>query len=184
MSAYIFMTTLVLFINYFGFDMDGFKNYVYLPISAQKLLLSKNLALALFVGGEFLICLYLYIALYPLPSFSQILFICFAFSSSLCGALILGNFFSIRFPSLIDLGQPNQKRNSSAAFLALNFLSVILFLPVFSLWIAYWSGESALLIMAFIFVCMFCAYLLVFPYTTQLLEEEMDKILGKVTKQT
>jgi hypothetical protein len=99
--------------NCFGFDMSGFNRYLLAPQHMRQVIGSKNLAVALILGFNFLGSLALFLWVAPsamrlfLPTLAGFLFTTLA-------TLSAGNFLSVRFPMAVDIETMRAKNVSTA----------------------------------------------------------------------
>lgn len=183
MTVYVFMTSLFLYINYFGPDGEGFKLYLLSGMPERRVIQAKNLALGLFASSEFAIVLVLYIALYRQPDLDTILFGIGAFIALLMGVLSMGNLLSMRFAGFMDLNQTQYRQsNGTPILMALQVLSMLAGVLGFALWIAHRSHEPLWLVGLTLGGLMSLAWWLLLPFSASLLNTQRWVILDEVTK--
>jgi ABC-2 type transport system permease protein len=182
MVAYIFVTTLFLYTNSFGWDGEGFKLYLFSAPDPRQVILGKNLGLGLFALGQFATVLYLFVAFFTPPSLETLVFAVFSFGTLLGGMLTLGNFFSLRYPSPIDLNQTSYRQNAAPVVLALNLMSFVLAFPALALTLSRWSGEPLWLVSGCFLGVAWTAWYLTLPHAVRLWEERAVSMLPKVTQ--
>ncbi len=183
MTVYVFMTSLFLYINYFGPDGEGFKLYLLSGMSERRVILAKNLALGLFAGAEFAIVLVLYTALYRQPDVDTILFGIGSFVALLMGVLSMGNLLSMRFAGFMDLNQTQYRQsNGTPILLAIQVLSMIAGVLGFALWIAHRQHEPLWLVGLMLAGLMSTGWWLLLPFSASLFKEKRWQILEEVTK--
>jgi ABC-2 type transport system permease protein len=111
--------------NLFGFDRDGFRALVLLPVRRHYILLAKNLALSPLALGAGLIFLVLVTLIRHLP-LNHLIAGVFQLISAFLLACMVGNFVSIRAPYRIAQGSLKPTKTSSKTTL-LVFLLHLLF---------------------------------------------------------
>lgn len=183
MISYIFMTSLFLYINFFGPDGHGFKLYLLSATSPRQLLLAKNLALALFASGEFAVVLVLFVVFYQQASLALISFACCSFVTLLAGVLSLGTLLSIRFPAQMDLNQTQYRQsNGTPVLMALQVLMVLSGLAALPLGLAYFQAESLTLLSFCMSVLSLWAWWLILKASATQLQHEQLNILAQLEK--
>lgn len=183
MTVYVFMTSLFLYINYFGSDGEGFKLYLLSGIRARRVILAKNLALGLFSGAEFAIVLVLFVLLYRRADPDTLAFGLGAFGYMLMGTLALGNILSLRFASAMDLNQTQYRQNNGTPILlALQVLSLLAGIASLALWQATSRHEPLWLFGLTLTALMTIAWRLLLPFSESLLVSQGWNILEQVTK--
>lgn len=183
MTVYIFMTSLFLYINFFGPDQDGFKLYLLAGLPERSLLLAKNLALALFASGQFAIVLILYVLLYRQLDLATLWFGICSFLSLLLGVLSMGNLLSLRFPAGMDLNQTQYRQsNGTPILLGLQVMTLLALLTSSPLWLARWHQEPLWLLSAGLTGLMALAWWLLLPFCEQLLHTQRWAILDAVSR--
>jgi hypothetical protein len=180
--TYIFMTSLFLFCNLFGLDGQGFKLYLYGSLPAARLLLGKQLAMALFCSAEFLLVLYLYLVIFNPLHWETLLFVVLAFATVLVGVLGLGTLISIRFPTPLDLNQTRYRQSATPVLLAFQMLSLLLALPALAQVLAHFGQQPRSLVMAFFLGCVCLSHKLLFQFCTELFQDQKLSILDKITQ--
>lgn len=181
-TSYIFMTSVFLFSNIFGWDGEGFKVFILTPVPYRDVLIGKNIAFGLFIGLEFLLTTYLYLILFELPQFSYFVFVILTFIMYLFGVLGLGNLLSIRYPTYIDLSNTRYQQKSSPIMLSFGIVMLLSFTSVLTSIISWWSNESLWIIASAFCLASGISYFILFPYSIQLLQQEAPEILYKVTQ--
>lgn len=183
MTVYVFMTSLFLYINYFGSDGEGFKLYLLAEVSPRQLILGKNIALGLFAAAEFAIVLVLYIVLYHQYQWDILLFGVSAFVALLMGSLTMGNLLSIRFASALDLNQTQYRQsNGTPILIALQVLSTLAGMIGWILWQATQSHQPLWLVGFVLAALMSLAWWLMLPFSIELWRQQRWNILEKVTE--
>ncbi len=183
MISYIFMTSLFLYINFFGPDGQGFKLYLLSATSPRQLLLAKNLALALFASGEFAIVLVLFVIFYQQAGLALIAFACCSFVTLLAGVLSMGTLLSIRFPAQMDLNQTQYRQsNGTPVLMALQVLMVLSALTALPLGLAYYQAESLTLLSFSLSLFSLWAWWLILNYSASQLQDEQLSILAQLEK--
>ncbi|HEY9843373.1 MAG TPA: hypothetical protein V6D23_23075 [Candidatus Obscuribacterales bacterium] len=183
MTIYVFMTSLFLYINYFGSDGEGFKLYLLSGIAPRRLILAKNLALGLFSGAEFAIVLVLFVLLYRRADADTICFGIGAFVFMLMGVLALGNILSTRFAAAMDLNQTQYRQsNGTPILLALQVLSMLTASAGIALWLATSRNEPLWPVGLTLAALMTLAWRLLLPFSENLLATQSLNILDQVTK--
>jgi hypothetical protein len=131
--AFTFFGLLQLMFNQFGFDRDGFRALVLLPVGRGRTLLAKNLSLAPIafgMGGTLLVILKVLVHL-PLLVF---LAACFQLAATFLLLSIAGNFLSIVTPYRIGAGSLKPTKATGKTTLLI-FVSHLLFpvamVPIF-----------------------------------------------------
>lgn len=184
MIVYVFMTSLFLYINYFGADGEGFKLYLLSGLPARRLILAKNLALGLFSAAEFAVVLILFALLYRQLDTDTLVFGIGAFGYMLMGVLSLGNLLSLRFASAMDLNQTQYRQsNGTPILLALQALSLLAGIASLALWQAGSRHEPLWLVGLTLAGLMTLAWHLLLPFCTQLLVNRGWDILEQITQQ-
>lgn len=183
LTSYMFLTAMFLFSNTFGWDGEGFQTFVLSPVSGKDILHGKNLAMALFVSVEMLCLMYLYLVLFGLLNVTQWLQLLIFYGILLFGILTLGNMISLRFPSRVELNQGRYKQQGLPVLICLNLFSILLSTPLLIRLLAWWSGESPLLIGLGVLVCVVGSYYALLPYAVQLFEQQKLLILAKIIQQ-
>lgn len=183
MISYIFITSLFLYINFFGPDGHGFKLYLLSATSPRHLLLGKNVALALFASAEFALVLVLFVVFYKQADLALIGFACCSFVTLLAGVLSLGNILSIRFPAPMDLNQTQYRQsNGTPVLMALQVLMVLSGLAALPLGLAYFQAESLTLISFSLSLLSLWAWWLILKESAGLLQQEQLTILAQLEK--
>lgn len=183
MTVYVFMTSLFLYINYFGSDGEGFKLYLLAETPPRQLILAKNLALGLFACAEFSLVLVLYVLLYRQPNADIILFGLGAFVALLMGVLAMGNILSLRFASNMDLNQTQYRQsNGTPILLALQVLSTLALLISLGLWLGTSRHEPLWLVGLTLAALMSLGWWLLLPFSEQLWYSRRWEILNQVTQ--
>ena len=183
MTLYIFMTSLFLYINFFGSDHEGFKIYVLAGVSERRLLLAKNLALSLFSGAEFAIVLVLFVLLYRQLDLQTLWFGLCSFVSLLLGVLSMGNILSLRFPAAMDLNQTQYRQsNGTPILLGLQILTVLGVLVACPIWLAYLFREPLWLLSTVLTAMLAFAWWLILPLAEAIFRENRLQILEAVTR--
>jgi hypothetical protein len=120
--VYAFVPNLQQFVNVFGYDAAGFRQYLLAPISWRRLLLSKNLAHGLLVGAQIALILVGAQIFYGGLTWGKVYI-------ALCAALaevaiygLAGNFLSISFPFRAEFGI--RTRRSNERFSATNMITL------------------------------------------------------------
>lgn len=182
MCLYIFMTSLFLYINFFGSDGEGFKLYLLSAAPFRRLLIAKNVALALFASGQFALVLVLFVGFYRQTGAQLIFFGLCSFLSLLLGVLTMGNILSVRFPVAMDLNQTQYRQsNGTPVMLALQILVMLGGICGLPLWFAQQQQEPLWLLAAFLTLLLGLTWWLLLGYASQLLAENRWLILDKVT---
>ncbi|MGV3523983.1 MAG: hypothetical protein ACO1RX_07150 [Candidatus Sericytochromatia bacterium] len=183
MTAYIFMTSLFLYINYFGPDGEGFKLYLLAGIPPRQLIIGKNIALGLFASAEFALVLVLFVLIYPQVDQQAVLFGCGAFVALLMGVLTLGNLLSLRFPGVMDLNQTQYRQsNGTPVLLALQVLSLLALVVGATLWLALRRQESPILLVVNLAALTSLSWWLLLPFSERLWQARRWQILEAVTQ--
>ncbi len=112
--------------NQFGFDRDGFRALVLLPVERRHLVLGKNLSLLPIAGTVFFILLILLAILARLPPLLLVEGI-LLFAAGFLAMCVVGNLASILFPFRMAAGtlKPTKTRASTALIMIL----VAMFIP-------------------------------------------------------
>jgi len=183
MTVYIFMTSLFLYINFFGPDQEGFKLYLLAGVPERLLILGKNAALALFAGAEFAVVLVLYVLLYRHLDLQTLWFGVCSFLSLLLGVLSMGNILSLRFPGAMDLNQTQYRQsNGTPILLALQIVTLLAFVTSLPLWLAYLRQEPLWLLSMALTLLMALTWWLLLPFCEELLRHKRWQVLEAVTQ--
>lgn len=183
MTVYIFMTSLFLYINFFGPDQDGFKLYLLAGLPERHLLLAKNLALGLFASGQFAIVLILYALFYQQLDLQTLWFGICSFLSLLLGVLSMGNLLSLRFPSALDLNQTQYRQsNGTPILLGLQVMTLLALLTSTPLWLARWYHEPIWVLSGGLTALMALGWWLLLPFCEHLLQNQRWVILDAVSR--
>lgn len=183
MSAYIFMTSLFLYINYFGPDGEGFKLYLLSGISERRILLAKNLGLGLFASGQFGLVLLIYVVLYDSLSTPMLIFALCSFASLLLVVLSIGNVLSLRFPTAMDLNQTQYRSsNGTPIVLALQILMVAVSLIGAPVWLHYWFHEPLWLLAMMLTGLILLAWWLILNLAESIFKSCRFEVLEAVTQ--
>jgi ABC-2 type transport system permease protein len=111
--------------NSFCFDSNGFGRYLLAPVTMREVILSKNLMLALLMFENFF-AISLVLSFRIPVSGRQFLSVALGFLMAALASLAIGNFFSVIFPSAVDLDRMRSNNASGAATLGTLLFHVII----------------------------------------------------------
>lgn len=180
--GYVFLTSMYLYINFFGHEGEGFKHYILSGAKPLFILLGKNLALLLFGCAQFSMINALFALLYPNLSLEVLIFGWFSFLSMALGVISLGNLLSIRTPGPMDLNQSHYRQNNGTPIL-LGFQVLMLLSPLqaIPLWLAWWQGQSVLLLSSFLVLLSVLGWIFILRYAAHIFTQEAPSILQAIT---
>lgn len=182
MIVYIFMTSLFLYINYFGPDHEGFKLYLLAAVPQRRLILAKNLALTLFASAEFAVVLVIFVLLYRQLDLQTLCFGLCSFASLLLGVLSMGNLLSVRFPSALDLNQTQYRQsNGTPILLGLQVLTLLALITSSPLWLSFFFREPLWLLSLGLTLLLALSWWLILPVAEGILNENRWQILEAVS---
>lgn len=180
--GYVFLTSMYLYINFFGHESEGFKHYILSGTKPYLILLGKNLALFLFACAQFSIISTLFTLLYTGIPLEVLFFGWLSFLSMALGIISLGNLLSIRTPGPMDLNQSHYRQNNGTpillGFQVLMLLSVIQAIP---LWLAWWQEQPILLLSSVLTAFSAISWLLILRYAARIFPQEAPNILQAIT---
>jgi hypothetical protein len=120
--AYTFTLNTTYFVNSFGFDAAGFRQYLLAPLIWQRLLVGKNLALGLLVGIQVVLILMGAQLLYQELTWGKVYIALCATVTSAALYWLVGNFLSSNFPYRSEFGV--RTRRSNERFSAANMVAL------------------------------------------------------------
>lgn len=180
--GYVFLTSMYLYINFFGHEGEGFKHYILSGTKPLLILLGKNLALLLFACAQFSMISILFVLLYPALPREALLFGWLSFLSLTLGIISLGNLLSIRTPGPMDLNQSHYRQNNGTPILlGFQVLMLLSTLQAIPLGLAWWKGQSLLLLSSMLTVFSLISWLLILKYAARIFPEEAQTILEAIT---
>lgn len=180
--GYVFLTSMYLYINFFGHEGEGFKHYILSGAKPLFILLGKNLALLLFGCAQFSVINMLFALLYPGLSLALLLFGGLSFLSMALGVITLGNLLSIRTPGPMDLNQSHYRQNNGTPILlGFQVLMLLSTLQAIPLWLAWWLNQSVLLLSGLLAIFSAIGWFLILRYAARIFPEAAPDILRAIT---
>jgi hypothetical protein len=180
--GYVFLTSMYLYINFFGHEGEGFKHYILSGAKPLFILLGKNLALLLFGCAQFSIINTLFALLYPNLALEVLIFGWLSFLSMALGVISLGNLLSIRTPGPMDLNQSHYRQNNGTPILlGFQVLMLLSSLQVVPIWLAWWHDQSILLLSSILALFSAVSWIIILRYAAAVFPQEAPHILQAIT---